>query len=72
MDLHLKIATWLNLGLGALVTGGGVLMMLAGVALGVWHDDVEVFAWFFVFGLMTAAPGIPWLVGGWGLLKGKE
>ena len=72
MDLHLKIATWINLGLGALATASGVLGMLAGTALGLWHQDVEVFGWLFIFGLTSAAPGIPWLVGGWGLLKGKE
>ena len=72
MDLHLRIATWINLGLGVVATAGGLLGMLAGITLGLWHQDVEVFGWLFIFGLASAAPGIPWLVGGWGLLKGKE
>ncbi len=72
MELHLKIATWINLGLGAAATAAGVGMMLLGAGMGAWDGDPEVFGWFLVLGSMMAAPGLPWLIGGVGVLKGKE
>jgi hypothetical protein len=72
METHLKIATWINLGLGAVATVAGVGTMLMGVALGALEGDPEVFGWLSVMGAMIAAPGLPWLIGGVGVLKGNE
>jgi hypothetical protein len=72
MDRHLKIATWINLGIGGLVTLHGLGGMLVGIVVSAWEGDPESI-WLHLFiGFILGVPGLPWLVGGVGLLKGKE
>jgi hypothetical protein len=72
MENHLRTATWINLGFGGIAVIAGLASMLMGVALGVWDGDPEIFGWLAAMGAMTAAPGLPWLIGGIGVLKGRE
>lgn len=72
MDIHHKIVTWVHLGLGALGVGVSAFMVLLGTVASIRHADGEVFWWLAVFASMWAVLALPWLVGGWALLKGRD
>lgn len=72
MDRHLKIATWINLGIGGLVALHGFGGMLVGIVGSAWEGDPESILLHIFIGFLLGGPGIPWLVGGVGLLKGRE